>query len=140
MKTISIDEFKKLVARDDWRRELDHEVTDFYRRENQKWSSELGEYELATILCAFGWASKTSTLDDIKITYIEGFNYDIPAAEDTLSVGTEGQDDVWSVEGVSVIDEFGDELSAHELADYLDTDFRSIDYTRIGLFDQEMSA
>jgi len=138
MKTISIDEFKKLVARDDWRRELDHEVTGRYCRENQKWSSELGEYELKYIPHAFGWASKTSTLDDAKITYIEGFNYDIHDT-DSFSAGTEGQDNVWSVDGVSVVDEFGDELSAHELADYLDTDFRSIDYARIGLFDRVLS-
>ncbi|WP_339375385.1 hypothetical protein [Candidatus Enterovibrio escicola] len=41
----------------------------------------------------------------------------------------EGQDDVWSVESVTVVDEEGDELNAHELADYLDSDFSSINYS-----------
>ncbi|PCS21917.1 hypothetical protein [Candidatus Enterovibrio escicola] len=73
-------------------------------------------------------ASKTSTLDGIKITYTEGFNYE-ECDSDSLSTGTEGQDAVWSVESVTVVDEEGDELNAHELADYLDSDFSSINYS-----------
>ncbi|WP_223824196.1 hypothetical protein [Candidatus Enterovibrio escicola] len=43
--------------------------------------------------------------------------------------GTEGQDAVWSVESITVVDEDGNELNAHELADYLDSNFSSINYS-----------
>lgn len=128
MKTISIAEFEALVARNDWQREQDLEVVERLDRQVEEWDEENESLDLIDIPHVWGWASKTSTLDGIKITYTEGFNYD-ECAPDSLSTGTEGQDDVWSVEGVVVVDEDGDELSAHELADYLDSDFSSIDYS-----------
>ncbi len=67
--------------------------------------------DLINVPHAWGWASITSILDGIKITYIEGFNYD-ECDPDSLSTGTEGQDEVWSVEGVVVVDEYGDKMRA----------------------------
>ena len=128
MKTISIAEFKTLVARNDWQREQDHEVVERLDRQVEEWDEENESLDLIDIPHVWGWAAKTSTLDGIKITYTEGFNYD-ECDPDSLSTGTEGQDDVWSVEGAVVVDEDGDELNAHELADYLDSDFSSIDYS-----------
>lgn len=127
MRTISINEFEALIARNDWLREEDYEVVDRLNRQIERWDEEDGSLELVDIPHVWGCASKTSSIDSIKITYTEGFNYDEcdPAS---LSTGTEGQDDVWSVEGVLVIDEDGDALSEHELADYLSSDFSSIDY------------
>lgn len=132
MKTISIAEFETLVARNDWRREQDHEVVERLDRQVEEWDDENESLDLIDIPHVWGWASKTSTLDGIVITYTEGFNYD-ECDPDSLSAGTEGQDDVWSVEGVVVVDEDGDELNAHELADYLDYDFSSIDYSVLGI-------
>lgn len=128
MKTISIAEFETLVARNDWQREQDHEVVERLDRQVEEWDEESDTLEKLDIPHVWGWASKTSTLDGIKITYTEGFNYD-ECEPDSLSTGTEGQGDVWSVEGVVVVDEDGDELNAHELADYLDSDFSSTDYS-----------
>lgn len=132
MKTISIAEFETLVARNDWQREQDHEVVERLDRQVEEWDEENESLDLIDIPHVWGWASKTSTLDGIKITYTEGFNYD-ECDLDSLSTGTEGQDDVWSVEGVVVVDEDGDELNAHELADYLDSDFSGIDYSVLGI-------
>ena len=128
MKTISIAEFETLVARNDWQREQDHEVVERLDRQVEEWDEENESLALIDIPQVWGWASRISTLDGIKITYTEGFDYD-ECEPDSLSKGTEGQDDVWSVEGVVVVDEDGDELNAHELADYLDSDFSSIDYS-----------
>lgn len=132
MKTISIAEFETLVARNDWQREQDHEVVERLDRQVEEWDEENESLDLIDIPHVWGWASKTSTLDGIKITYTEGFNYD-EYNPDSLFTGTEGQDDVWSIEGVVVVDEDGDELSAHELADYLNSDFSSIDYSVLGI-------
>lgn len=130
MKTISIAEFEILVARNDWQREQDHEVVELHDRQVEEWDEENQSFDVIHIPHAWGWASKTSILDDIKITYTEGFNYD-ECDPNSLSTGTEGQDDVWSVEGVVVVDEDGDEINAHDLADYLDSDFSNIDYSEL---------
>ena len=130
--SISIAEFKTLVARNDWHREQDHEVVERLDRQVEEWDEENESLDLIDIPHVWGWASKTSTLDGIKIgikiTYTAGFSYDDYDPE-SLYTGTEGQDEVWSVEGVLVVDEDGDELTAHELDDYLGADFSSIDYS-----------
>ncbi|WP_199399236.1 hypothetical protein, partial [Candidatus Enterovibrio escicola] len=116
------------VARNDWQREQDCEVLERLDRQVEEWNEENESFDLNDIPHVFGLASKTSTLDGIKITYTEGFNYD-ECYSDSLSTGTEGQDAIWSVESVTVVDEDCDELNAHELADYLDSDFSSINYS-----------
>lgn len=128
MKTISIAEFETLVARNDWQREQDLEVVERLNHQVEKWDEENESLDLIDIPHVWGLASKISTLDGIKITYTETFNYD-ECDPDSLSTGTEGQGKVWSVEGVVVVDEDGDELNAHKLADYLDSDFVNIDYS-----------
>lgn len=130
MKTISISisEFENLIARNDWQREQDCDVVERLDRSVESWDEESQLLELVEIPHVWGWASKTSIMDGIKITYTEGFDYD-ECEPDSLSVGTEGQDDIWELEGVVVVDDDGDEIDAHELSDYLDCDFSSIDYS-----------
>ena len=128
MKTISIAEFETLVARNDWQREQDHEVVERTNRQAEEWDDENESLDLIDISHVWGWASKTSTIDDIKITYTQSFSYD-EYDTDSLSTKTVEQGDVWSVEGVVVVDEDGDQVNAHELADYLDSYFSSIDYS-----------
>lgn len=128
MKKLTVDEFKALVMNDEWVRQHDHEIIDRIVQEREVYDNYTQEHSLIDVSHVYGWASKTSTLDGIKITYTEGFNYD-ECDPDSLSTGTEGQNDVWFVEGVVVVDEDGDELNAHELADYLDSDFSKIDYS-----------
>lgn len=123
MKTITIAEFETLVARDDWQREQEHEITDRFDITND---------EGVEIWRVTGWASQTSILDDIKITYTETFGYD-EYEPDSLSYGSEGLDDAWSIEGVTVIDDDGDEMSDDDLADYLSNDFSVIDYSGLDI-------
>lgn len=130
MKTITITEFEALASNNNWQRKQEHEVVDRTNRQTEKWNEEKASFEQIDIPCAWGWATKISTLDEIKITYTESFNYD-EYEPDSLSTGTEGQHDVWSVEGVVVVDEDGEELNAHELSDYLNSDFSSIDYNAL---------
>ena len=128
MTTISIAEFETLVARNDWQREQDHDVIERLNRQVEEWDEETESIDLIDIPHAWGWASKTSSLDGIKITYTETFSYD-ECDPDSLSTGTEGQDEVWAVEGVVVVNKDGDKLNVYELTDYLDSDFSSIDYS-----------
>ena len=128
MKTISIAEFETLVACADWHREQDLDVVERLDRNVEEWDEESESLELIEIPHVWGWASKTSIIDKIKITYTEGFDYD-ECEPDSLSVGTEGQDDIWELEGVVVVDDDGDEIDAHELSDYFDCEFSSIDYS-----------
>lgn len=128
MKTISIAEFQALVERDEWRFEQDYDVVDRISHDDEWWREEDRPFQSSSIITVNGWASKTSTLDDIKITYTEGFDYN-ECDPDSLSTGIEGQSDVWSIEGILVVDEDGEKLNAHELADYLSSEFSSIDYS-----------
>ena len=91
MRTISIDEFQNLVALNDWKREQDHDVVEYLDRQVVEWDNENETPILIKIPHAWGWASKTSSLDGIKIIYTESFSYDL-FDPDSLSSGTEGQD------------------------------------------------
>ena len=127
MKTMTLKEFEVLVASNDWKREQEIEVVERLDRTEEEWNSESETLEQVYIPHVFGWATVTNELEGIKIQYQEGFNYD-ECDSDSLATSTEGQDDVWSIEGVTVVDEDGDELDAYDLAEYLDGRFSSIDY------------
>lgn len=129
MKKISLADFKALVARDDWHHEQDLEVARFDGH-LERWNEITEEVELVDIAHVHGEASKTSTLEDIKITYTEGFSYD-ECDPESLSTSLEGLDEVWVVEGVVVVDEDDEELDAHELSDFLHPEFSRIDYSEL---------
>ena len=127
MKILSVAEFEKLVIGSGWIREQNHEVVETI--DTEAWhTGKDGEPEKEIIGKSHGWASLTSKFDGIEITYTETFNYD-EFEPDTLVHGTEGQDNVWTVTGVTVISEYGGELNADELAEHLDSDFNTIDYS-----------
>lgn len=121
MKTITVAEFEGLVSRNDWKREQDHE---FVERSVLR-GCRLGGGE--SVPHTWGCASKVSTLGGITITYTETFAYDDYEPE-TLSAETESLDEVWRMEGVSVVDEDGDEITIAELSDRLGPEFKEIDY------------
>lgn len=121
MKTMTIAEFEKLAASTNWKREQEHEVTDSFEREVNE------EFRAKATYCS-GWAAKRSKLDGISITYQETFSY-LECNLESFDSGTDGMDDVWSIQGVIVVDEDGDKLDAYDLADYLSEDFTAIDYT-----------
>lgn len=127
MKTISIDEFKNLIANGDWQRNQDYEIVERLERHDENWDNESEKRNLIVIPCAHGWASKTSTLDQVQITYTEQFSYD-EYEPDSLTSGIEQLDEAWSLKGVIVTDEDGEALTNGELSVYLNSEFSSIDY------------
>lgn len=139
MITLSIAEFENLVSSKNWKREQDYDVLDRSIYQVEEYDEETDSFNLIDIPHVFGLAFKTSTLKipaiDLTVTYTEGFNYDEGKPE-SLSVGTEGQDEVWAFKGVRVVDEEGDELSPHELADYLTTEFSYIDYDILNIVNE----
>lgn len=127
MKTISIAEFLTLLSSDGWQRKQDHEIVGRLDRQVETWNVDSPYPKVIAVPQAFGWASKTSTLDGIVVAYIEGFKYDV---YDPASLSP-WRDDYWVVEGVLVLDNDGDVLNERELAIFLDaaTDFSRIDYS-----------
>lgn len=127
MKTITIDEFETLIARDDWQHEQGYEIVERLSRHVEEWDEETQSINQIDVPYAWGWASKTSRLDEIEIIYNEGFSYD-EYNPGSVKSSTEGWDEIWIVRGVTVIDD--DEiLSARELGDYLESNFSDIDYS-----------
>jgi hypothetical protein len=125
---INLSDFKKLVESNYWKRTQDYEET--LRNEHKDTDSDDSVY---TFTIVDGWATKTSTLGDIKITYLEGFNYTEGDSE-SLSTGTEGQDTIWSIENLIVNDDEGEKISNNILSDYLNSEFSTIDYTELKKF------
>ena len=124
MKIISIDEFKNLLARNTWHHDQDCEIADKEYNYIEEWDAETETMEELALAYYSGWAIKTSTLKNIKITYSECFFY-TENVQDSLQT----EHDKLEIEGVAVIDDKGDEIPAHELAEFMDDVFISIDYS-----------
>lgn len=95
---------------------------------------EDGELNSTDVFGGYGFAVVTATQDGITLKYEESFNYrdnDV----DSLTTGTEGQNTVWTIEGVDIVDEDGDSVSATvamgELWDDTPDDFTSPDYSSV---------
>ena len=129
MEIISIDEFETLAASNAWRHEQNHEILDRCYDLIEEWDSETNSKRERTTFYVLGWAAKTSTLQDIKITYAECFGYTENMPNSLSTEPDQEFDKGWVVESVAVIDDKGDEIPAHELALYLDYRFSSIDYS-----------
>lgn len=117
-KTFTPQEFEKFLARSDWQRSQNQEILERMVRD---------DFNRGEIPHAYGWASLTSELDGVKITYTESFSFD-ECERDSLSASTEGQNEIWSIQGVRIIDEDGDE-SDPELWMERDGGFDAIDYS-----------
>lgn len=125
MKTVTLDQFEILAKSDKWQRER---VLDVYEHIYREKHIDDDEYpHTANVLCTFGYAAMTSILDGIEITYAENYSYD-NHDEESFCVSADGQEEIWEVEGVRVVDEDGDEVDVWELADYLPKAFYEINY------------
>ena len=125
MQTMSIEEFKALLKNTNWVRTQEIEVLHSYEceaRDNE------GELYQRTFLC--GRADKISSLQNITITYTEGFDYE-EGNPSMLLTSIEGLNQPLWIEGVKVIDEGGDELSANDIFGMLGVEFSDIDYSEI---------
>jgi hypothetical protein len=130
MKTFTLSEFEALAARDDWSHEQSLN-THGEMHDKTEGTDIHGEFDLIDKTTIYGEATVTSTLDDITITYHEGYNYDVFAPEN-LDSGTEGMQEIWTLEGARVVDEDGDELSEADWACALGrTLFDRIDYSSL---------
>lgn len=132
MSTLSIAEFKALIERDDWLCEQQHDVVERLERPMDVCRGNAMSLERITVPHAVGWASLTSRLKGVSITYTEGFNYD-EFQPGTLSTSTGDQDEPWSVEGVDIVGDDGKALSTKELTGMLPAAFHSIDYRVLGI-------
>lgn len=132
MKTISIVEFKAMIDRDDWKHVQELEIIHREDENVSEWNEKSQKYELFDIPYVFGSAFKISTLNDIIISYNEGFKYN-EFDPSSFTANTFGMYEIWRIENISVVDEDGEKLDAHELGEYLDDDFSSIDYSELDI-------
>jgi hypothetical protein len=125
MKRITLEEFKKIAKNGKWKHEQAYEKIDDHEQtvERVDRNGELTEVETKYI---FGWAEVVSTFEDIKITYKEGYNYTANHPE-SFSSGTEGQSEIWSIEGVEVEDD-EEILEENYLGQLLPEKFYEVDY------------
>lgn len=140
MKTITVKELKDLVEKKGWVRE--QECNDVDCEPEEEWIADGPDSGHVVEECHyFGMASKISTLDSegIKITFVESFTYYDDGDLDNFSHSNEGQDDIWIIDGVKIVDESGDELDSLYidcmLFDILPEEFSSIDYSALNLPD-----
>lgn len=127
MTQISIDQFEEIVARSGWVRQQEFEYNYDCEYDKPIWNPQTQDYEETQVTQINGLVRFTSTLDDMTITYTEGYSYDKYMPE-TLISSTDGIDPVWEYQGPDVVDEDGDILNAHDLADYLSNEFSELNF------------
>lgn len=127
MKTLTVSQFQNLAINGQWIRTQDYEVVERFCREQEVFDEFIEDWTTREIPHAYGWACIESRSGDMVIRYTEGFNFDEWQPE-TLTTGTEGQDEVWNIEGFRVVDEDGDELTVTEIEDFLPHEFTRVDY------------
>lgn len=136
MNTITIKHFEDLINNGDWVRKQDLDIIEHITTSKEVWNQEDEGLDIVQVRHAYGLATLTSTLGDVVITYNEGFNFD-ENDPDSLATGTEGMDEVWKIEGVTVLDEDGEEVSTSFLTDYLSYEFSDIDYSSLEIKETE---
>lgn len=131
MKTLTTVEFEALIEHGGWQREQNYEIVERYDHTDIIPCYEKGKNEHVKTERRWGLASKKSTLGGITISYNELFSY-TKGDNDSFSTSTDFVDDVWVVQGVTVIDEDGDTVDTHNLGEYFIAEnegFTSIDYS-----------
>ena len=131
-KTVTINQFKTFLTRNDWQRQQFLEILDTEDHQGYEFDDDLEIVLTIERTRVFGATSLVSTLDGIVIRYNEGFSY-YQYQPETLISTTDGMDAIWEIEGVRVVDEDGEELTANELDEYLDYDFSRIDYDELNI-------
>jgi len=130
MKTISLDQFEEIIARSDWVRLQEFDTPNDSEYDQIVWNNKTQDHDCIRVTKIYGLVRLTSTLNDMRITYTEGYAYDQYMPE-TLISNTDGIEPVWEYEGPDVVDEDGEILNAHELADYLPGEFSELDLEKL---------
>lgn len=126
-RTISIKEYKQLITQDGWEKKAELRDT---LSQPAPVHSVLGEEMVLTK--HLGWATAVSALDGITITYKEKYSY-VGFDEMSLQISTTGNFDVWTIEGVIVVDEAGARVPDRKLGALLGDWFRFVEYYQLGL-------
>lgn len=136
MKEMKMNEFMKLVSDGVWERSQDIEIVETLSQCRDISNAE-DEYEQIEVPHTWGVATLKSECNGLALSYTEGFNFDVNMPH-TFSSGTAGQSTVWELhttglDDIQVLDDDGDVVPPHELADYLDDSFSTIDYSELDL-------
>lgn len=123
-RTMTLSDFEQLADNGEWKHAQEVERCDSTHYDE----NELDEGQEAFVK-VIGQGRVISVCGDVKITYTEGFDYHL-GNEDTFSPGTEAMSDseIWSIEGVIIVDEDGDEVTKGAIADCLSPAFSTVDY------------
>lgn len=131
---ISLSDFEKIIDSGAWTHAQEIENIDQLHLQEVEYDSETREDILVDFDQTFGTATITSTYsaDDLKIeiSYTEGYNYN-DYQRDSLTTGTEGQFEVWTMKGVVVVDDEEDSYDIDDLAIDFPGDFSAVDYSEI---------
>lgn len=129
-KTMTVAEFEAFIARTDWVREQGVEHTEHREvvRCDEDYDAETDEFTSTDIYGAWGYGWVESKLEGVTIKYTEGFQYELNDS-DSFDTSTEGQETVWEIDGVTVVDDDGDEI--RYTTDLLTAGFKQIDYSEI---------
>lgn len=125
--TISLDEYKQLITRAGWQRKTELRST---LSQPVPIPSALGTEIILTRHA--GWATVSSFRDGVSIIYKEKYSH-VGFDELSLSTSTDGNFNVWTIEGVAVVDEAGARVSNGKLGELLADEFSFIDYYQLGL-------
>lgn len=126
-KTMTVDQFRAMLEREDWTRKQYIEQIGSASRQEQEWDEEAETCVTADIDIIQGYAVLESTLDGVTVEYQEFWSHD-EFEPGTFETSTDGLDSVWTITGVTVLDEDGDEMSMSDLAFLIPAEFGRIDY------------
>ncbi len=112
METILLSEFKSLVAKGDWQREQHIEVVEKGPRLLEEGETAGGRNEVVSVT---GWASKTSMLGELTVSYTEHFGYDVGQPDSFYHGLGRGNCEEWVVDGMMIIDDLGNPLTERDL-------------------------
>lgn len=130
MKFMPLDEFKNMLSRKDWVNEQTFHQGETSEREIDQWDETSGTFEKVIVPFVGGYCCRVSTLGGIQITYNESFEYDL-FQSNSLSTSSEGLDEVWKIDGVSVINEHGLPFGEYDIEDLIPSEFSRVDYSEL---------
>lgn len=122
MKTMTLNEFKAFLDRDDWVRKTRIGIIDTEEKNVKRKEGEI------TVFHTCGMGMFESALDGVSIFYKEVFDYDdydIQSFRKTV----EGIEEVLSISGLKIVDDNGDDFI--DWRDLVPADFKNIDYDEI---------
>lgn len=125
-KTMTVEQFRAMLERPEWVRKQYIEQIGSASRQEQEWDEEAETCATTDIDIIQGYAMLNSKLDGVTIEYQEFWSHDEfePGSFETSTDGL----DVWTISGVIVLDEDGDEMSINDLMFMFPAEFSDIDY------------